>query len=49
MEGAYDLESDVWFFVSDDVKDLIRQLLTYEPSDRVSAQTALKHPWFEKY
>lgn len=46
--GKYDLEEgDVWYFVSEDVKDLIRSLLEYEPTKRMSAIEALKHPWFD--
>ncbi len=46
--GKYDLEeADIWFFVSEDVKDLIRQMLEYDPVKRISAVDALKHPWFD--
>ena len=46
--GKYDLEEgDIWFFVSEDVKDLIRQMLEYDPAKRLSAVEALKHPWFD--
>jgi len=31
---------------SDEVKDLIVQMLTIDPKRRISAKDALKHPWF---
>jgi calcium-dependent protein kinase len=40
------MESDVWKKVSEDAKDLVRQLLSYEPDIRPSAEEALTHPWF---
>jgi serine/threonine protein kinase len=33
--------------VSDEAKDLLRKLLEEEPKNRVSAEQALNHPWFE--
>ena len=40
--GNVDLETNpVWRNVSSDAKDLVRQLLTYEPSERPSAEEAL--------
>lgn len=49
LVGNYDLDSDIWFFVSEDAKDLIRQLLTYDVDKRPSAVELLKHPWFANY
>lgn len=38
LAGRYDIEDgDIWFFVSEDAKDLIRCLLEYDPSRRLSA------------
>eukprot|EP00270_Netrium_digitus_P021217 TRINITY_DN896_c0_g1_i2.p1 TRINITY_DN896_c0_g1~~TRINITY_DN896_c0_g1_i2.p1 ORF type:complete len:340 (-),score=23.33 TRINITY_DN896_c0_g1_i2:737-1756(-) len=36
-----------WAFVSDEGRDLIRQLLHRDPSLRVSASDALRHKWFQ--
>ncbi len=35
-----------WSRVSDEAKDLINKLLVKDPSDRLNAEQALKHPWF---
>ncbi len=44
--GSYDMDSELWSGVSEDAKDLVRQLLTFESDQRPSAEDALKHPWF---
>ena len=33
---------------SDEVKDLILKLLVYNPNNRITASSALKHPWFRE-
>jgi serine/threonine protein kinase len=33
--------------LSDEGIDLLRGLLTYDPSKRITARQALRHPWFE--
>lgn len=43
--GKYDLTSGVWKTVSEEAKDLIQKLLTYDPADRISAEEALSHVW----
>jgi len=43
--GDYEFDTGGWFGVSEDVKDLIRQLLTVQPELRITAEMALKHPW----
>ena len=35
--GTYDLEGGVWRSVSDEAKDLVRKMLTYDPASRISA------------
>lgn len=37
----------VWEGISDSAKDLIKQLLTYKPEDRISAIAAYAHPWIQ--
>lgn len=46
----YDLsyeDSAIWQEVSENGKDLLRKLLEKDPYKRISADSALKHPWFE--
>ncbi|XP_030197137.1 calcium/calmodulin-dependent protein kinase type II subunit beta isoform X3 [Gadus morhua] len=43
--GAYDFPSPEWDTVTPEVKNLINQMLTINPSKRITAQEALKHPW----
>jgi len=33
---------------SEEVKDLIIKLLTYNPDNRMTASQAFKHPWFKE-
>ncbi|XP_075216506.1 calcium/calmodulin-dependent protein kinase II isoform X8 [Lycorma delicatula] len=43
--GAYDYPSPEWDTVTPDAKNLINQMLTVNPSKRITAAEALKHPW----
>ena len=45
--GKYDTNIDSYQSLSDDAKDLITKLLTFEPSQRITARNALNHPWFQ--
>ena len=45
MEGSYSVTGPSWDSVSDEAKDLIAQLLTYDPDSRITAEAALAHPW----
>jgi len=45
-KGKYDLSKGVWKNISKEGKDLINKLLTYKPQDRISAEEAIQHPWF---
>ncbi|OII72514.1 calcium calmodulin dependent protein kinase [Cryptosporidium ubiquitum] len=45
--GQYSLEHNIWKYVSDSAKDLIKRLLMTDPSKRISAQDALNHPWIK--
>ena len=42
------LSENHWQKVSGDAKDLLLRLLEKDPSKRISAGDALKHPWFQK-
>ena len=43
----YHFEDECWNTISDDGKDFIESLLQKDPNDRLSAEKALKHSWFE--
>ncbi len=48
VKGLYEFKDSEWEGISEDAKDLIRKLLEYDPEKRLSAEDALKHPWFSK-
>lgn len=45
MDVKYDFDDSVWDDISDDAKDLIRNLLVKTPSKRFTAAQVLEHPW----
>jgi calcium-dependent protein kinase len=45
MEGHVSFDDPEWAQVSDDAKDFVRKLLTYEEDLRPTAEEALCHPW----
>ena len=46
--GLFTFKADIWKKRSSDAKDLIKKMLTMNPSKRITALEALKHPWMEK-
>ncbi|XP_019777291.1 phosphorylase b kinase gamma catalytic chain, liver/testis isoform isoform X1 [Delphinus delphis] len=48
MEGQYQFSSPEWDDRSDTVKDLISRLLQVDPEERLTAEQALQHPFFER-
>lgn len=46
MEGKYAFRSPEWDSITEPPKDLIRKLLTMDPTQRISANQALKHEFF---
>jgi len=44
--GRVFVDDPVWHMVSDEAKDLLRGLLTVDPTKRISIDAALAHPWF---
>lgn len=46
-EGKYNFTDPIWKKRSQESMDLINQLLTYDPEKRVSALSALEHPWLK--
>nr|ATD14371.1 calcium-dependent protein kinase 1 [Besnoitia besnoiti] len=49
VEKKYTFELPQWKKVSESAKDLIRKMLTYVPSMRISARDALDHEWIQTY
>ena len=47
LDGKYDMEKYPWPIISPQAKDLIKKLLEFDNDKRLSAEEALKHPWFE--
>ncbi|KAI8583754.1 hypothetical protein K450DRAFT_219851 [Umbelopsis ramanniana AG] len=45
MSGKYEYDEEYWSDISDAAKDLIDKMLTFNPSKRITASEALKHPW----
>jgi len=45
MDVKYDFDDPSWDDVSNDAKDLIRNLLVKDPKSRFTAQACLNHPW----
>lgn len=47
-EGKFAFDGELWDDISDEAKDFVTWLLTYEEEDRPTAEEALMHPWLEK-
>ena len=47
-KAEYNFEDTDWESISMDAKDLITKMLTKTPTDRITAEGALKHPWLTK-
>lgn len=48
LDGTYSITGKAWDEISDEAKDLVSQLLTYDKDQRISAGDALVHPWIVK-
>lgn len=46
LDCNYKFHHREWSSISRDAKDLISMMLTKDPSKRITAEKALKHPWF---
>ena len=46
LQGKIEFDEKEWSKISPEAKDLIRKLLTKNEKQRLSAEEALKHPWF---
>ena len=46
--AKFNFNDDVWMTISDDAKDLIKQLIIVKPGNRLTAKQALQHRWFDE-
>jgi len=46
-EGVYNFPSPFWDAISDDAKDLVKQLLKVDPAERMTVDDALAHPFLQ--
>ena len=47
--GDYQMEGEEWDQVSDDAKDLIKKTICFDSRNRINAEQALKHQWFQSF
>lgn len=47
QKGTYCMTEPFWKDISNDCKEFIKLLLTYDEADRPTAEHALEHPWIE--
>jgi len=45
LHAEYDFPEEYWAHISDNAKDFVSKLLVVDPSRRLTAAEALKHPW----
>ena len=45
IKGKYSINSHEWDIISDEAKDLLKRLLSYNLRSRPSAKECLQHPW----
>lgn len=48
ISGRFSMKNQIWNSKSNNCKDLIIRLLTVDPQKRLTAQNALRHPWFDE-
>jgi calcium-dependent protein kinase len=46
--GQYSMAGQEWKNISKDAVELIKKMLTYDPTARISADAALNHGWIKK-
>ncbi|KAJ4850443.1 Calcium-dependent protein kinase 33 [Turnera subulata] len=47
LQGNLDLTASPWPKISNSAKDLVKKMLTKDPSRRITAAQALEHPWMK--
>ncbi|CAO3576412.1 unnamed protein product [Absidia cylindrospora] len=45
MSGKYEFDEEYWGDISDSAKNMIDNLLAFDPEKRITATDALQHPW----
>jgi len=45
ISGTFKFHKKTFGGISDEAKDIITKLLTVSPSERITAEEALRHPW----
>jgi len=45
LSADYDYPEEYWAHISDEAKDFVSKLLVVDPSQRMTASSALQHPW----
>jgi len=48
MQGSYNMREEKWAPVSQQGRNFVRSLLDMDPARRLTAQTALMHPWIAR-
>lgn len=48
-KGIFEYPAEEWSSVSKEAKDLVFNMLKYDPKQRFSAKDCLAHSWFKKY
>ncbi|KAK8615284.1 hypothetical protein V6N13_069061 [Hibiscus sabdariffa] len=48
LGGKVDFTSNPWPSISPQAKDLVKQMLTLDPKERLTAQEVLNHPWIKE-
>jgi len=46
IKGSYKMDQTEWSYISEESKDLIKQMLIVDPVLRITADDALNHSWF---
>jgi calcium-dependent protein kinase len=46
--GVFSISGNEWSAISAEAKDLVKQMLKYDPNERITAQAALNHEWIKK-